>query len=1044
MSSRLRILHLDGDPNDTALIQRTLGTAGLACELVRVDTRRTFVAELRKGGYHLILADGTLPGLDGLTALAAARHVCPEVPFIILSRTVGEELAIDALKDGATDYVRKQRLSRLVPATRRALQEAAERASRKWTETALRESEERFRATFEQAAVGIAHVTPEGRFLRVNRRFAELVGFTPEELCERTIQQLTYPPDLAAEVAGAAALLAGQIDTYTTEKRYVRRNGALIWVSLTMSLARNAAGACDYVIGVVQDISARKEAEAARQEAEQRFSQVFENVGAVAIIISSDECITYCNPHLLKLTGWTGGDVIGRNWFEIFLPADQRERVREMFLDAVHGGVLPTHYENAIVTRDGRRRLIAWSNTPLRDTAGRVIALASLGYDITEQRQAEQQVRAEQAKLRGILDAIEDAVCIIDPQHHITYANPAFVRQLGPVDARPCYVYFHGRSATCPWCKDVNSLAACPARWEWSRAQSGRVYDVFQTSLRQEDGALAKLQIMHDITARTHAEASLARRTQELETLMEHAPDLIVRLDRQHRHVLVNRTWSALTGRTAEEALGRTPRDLGFPPEVCDLSERMLSQAFATGRMQEVEYDFPSARGRRRLQARLVPEPPGARDSHAPTVLVITRDVTEQQQLEEELSQAQKMEVVGQLAAGIAHDINNMLTAILGYAALARTELPAGHAVDRNLEQLEDAAQQAAGIVKGMLTFSHKTPTCRQPVELRAAVQNATRFLSRVLPATVEVVVDGLAGPPLWVSADTGQLQQVLMNLAINARDAMPDGGTLRISLQADRAGELPADPQLGSHSARAEQCDDATPFRSRFCSLTVSDTGPGIAPDVLPRIFEPFFTTKPPGQGTGLGLAIVRSVVERHDGTVTAHSQPGQGATFTIGLPCIEAPAAAQAGPPEQRRDTRPPGRGELILIVDDHVQVLDVITSGLRQMGYDTLPATNAPTAAAQCARYGPRVRLAILDVDLPDGSGVELLREMRRALPALSAVLITGNVDSDLRSEENEQTRLFQKPFGLGVLLEAVAKLLEPHQHRPAAGAAAENVS
>ncbi len=1271
MSTPLRVLHLEGDPDDTVLAQRTLATGGIACEMVRVDTRSAFVAELRKGGYHLILADYTLPGFDGLTALAAARHVCPDVPFIILSGTLGEELAIDALKDGATDYVLKQRLARLVPAVRRALQEATERASRKWTETALRESEERFRATFEQAAVGVAHVTPEGRFLRVNpafaelvgytpeelrermiqqltyppdlaadvaaaqellggrtdtytrekryvrkdgtlvwagitvsavrdrqgqcdyligvvqditdrklaeralaaseekyrrmvelsnegiwaidaecrttfvnqrladllgysiaemigrpiadflfpddladhrqclsagqtgpavrrerrfrcrdgravymlvsaiplsnqdepfagsfgmfiditerkqaadslreseerfratfeqaavgiahvtpegrfvrvnQRFAELVGYTPEELRERTIQQLTYPPDLAADVAAAHELLAGKTDTYTLEKRYVRKNGALIWVSLTASLARNALGAGEYLIGVVQDISDRKQVEAAREEAEHRFSQVFENVSAVAVIISSDECVTYANPHLLELTGWTSAEIIGRNWFEVFLPADVREQVRAMFLAAVSGGDLPPHYENVIVTRDGRRRLLSWSNTPLRDTAGHVIGAAALGYDITEQRQAEETVRAERAKLRGILDAMEDAVCIVDQQHRIGYTNPAFLRHFGPVNGRRCYEHFHGRSTVCPSCRAAEVFDGHSVRWEWSLERTGRTYDAFETLLRQEDGTLAKLQIMHDVTDRKLAEIALARRTQELETLVQNAPDIIVRRDRHGRYVLVNRTWCAMTGRTAEEAQGRTSRELGFPPEFCDMSERLLTQAFETGQMHEIEYDFPTAAGLRRLQARVVPEPGGTGDPDTATVLVIARDVTEQHRLEEELSQAQKMEVIGQLAAGIAHDINNMLTAISGYAALARTELPAGHVVERNLEQLEDAALQAAGIVKGMLTFSHKTPTCRQPVELRAAVENAVRFLSRVLPATVEVVVEGVAGPPLWVSADSAQLQQVLMNLAINSRDAMPDGGTLRISLQDAGESEAPAAPR-------------PLPDGSRFCTLTVGDTGPGIQPDVLPHIFEPFFTTKPLGQGTGLGLAIVRNVVERHGGTIRMLGAPGQGATFMICLPCIEAPVTAEASVRGQHapETCATPGRGELVLIVDDNVQVLDVLTSGLRQMGYDTLSATSAPTAATQCAQYGSRIRLAIMDVDLPGGSGIALLRELRHALPVLPAVIITGNVDYDLRSEENGRTRLFQKPFGLGELLEAVGELLETH--------------
>jgi PAS domain S-box-containing protein len=1265
MSSRLWILHLEDEPNDTLLVEQTLAVDGLPCELVRVDTQSAFVGALQKGGYGLILADYTLPEFDGIAALKIAREACPDVPFIILSGTLGEEPAIDAVKSGATDYVLKQRLSRLGPSVRRALAEAEERARRQQVEAALRESEERFRATFEQAAVGIVHVAPDGRILRANLGFADLVGYSAEELRQRTIQQLTYPEDYPQDLEYAHRLLAGDISTYSMEKRYVRKNGTLIWVNIAVSAVRDARGECEYLIGIakniaarkeaeealrqsqamlarteqmanvgscewdiatgalrwseqtyrlfgtepgrlvpsydwfiarvhpddrprvlaasqstlagknpydveyriikpdstlrwlhargevirhesgrplrmiasvldvtvrkqveeelrrseekhrlvsenipvavysalpdeqfrltfvsgriegltgytgaqfaedpglrmrmihpedrervaqdlnllwggegplrlnyrivrrdgavrwlrdcstavfaadqhivriagfLEDITDRKEAEASQRVAEQRFTEMLETVGAIALVLSTDECITYCNPYFLALTGWRKDEVLGRNWFEMFIPPERRAAARATFPPAPGQDTPPGHFDADILTRDGQRQLISWSNTPLCNGAGRMVGLAALGYDITDRQRAEAALRQERGKLRGILDAMEDAVCITDQRCHITYGNPAFLAQFGPMNGRTCYEYFHGRSSACPSCRSAEVFAGRSVRWEWHSDRTGRTYDAFETLLHQEDGSLAKLQIMHDITARKEAEVALGRRTQELETLMQNAPDVIVRFDRQHRYLLVNRSWCIVRGCTSEEALGRTPRELGFGPEFCDPLGRALNQAFATGQLLETEFDVQIVSGVRRFEARIVPELADRPGAETQTALVIARDVTEQRQLEEELDQSRKMEVIGQLAGGIAHDINNVLTAISGYAALARVALPAGHIVERNLEQVENAALQAAGIVKGMLTFSHKTPTCRQPLNLRSVVVGAVRFLERLLPATIEVVVEGTDGPPLWVSADGAQLQQVVMNLAINARDAMPDGGTLRIALLED---EQPAEP-------------DATAPR-HVARLLVGDTGSGIPPDVLPHIFEPFFTTKPPGQGTGLGLAIVQSVAARHGGSIDVHSEAGKGTTFAVHLPCIEAPAATDIAEPHAATAC---GRGELVLIVDDNVQVLDVITSGLRQMGYQALQATSVPTASAQCARFGQRLRLAILDVDLPGGSGLQVLRALRSSMPALPAVIITGNVDRDLQSEEDERTRVFQKPFRLTDLLGAVTELL-----------------
>jgi PAS domain S-box-containing protein len=877
-------------------------------------------------------------------------------------------------------------------------------------EEAVRESEERFRATFEQAAVGIAHVTPEGRFLRVNQGYADIVGYTPEELRQHTFQDVTHPEDLAANVAAVRQLLAGKTGAYSLEKRYVRKNGALVWGSLTVSAARDAQGRCEYLIGVVQDITARKEAEAARVQAEQRFTQVLENVSAAAVILSSDECITYCNPYLLELTGWSDAEVRGRNWFELFIPADQRERVRAMFEAGMCEDRLAPHYENNILTRDGRRRLISWSNTALYDAAGRVIGLASLGYDITERRRAEEAVWIERAKLLGILEAMDDAVCIIDQQYQIVYTNPAFLQQFGPVEGRLCYEYFHGRSDACPWCRSARVFASESLRWESSAERNGRAYDVFETALRNEDGTLSKLDIYHDVTARREAEAALVSRTRELETVMESTPNAIARLDHELRYMFVNRRWVELNGLSPEAARGRTPGELHVYGESCVRLEETLRQVLAERRTREVEFVARTAAGERRLQVHALPEAARREGPEANTVLTITRDVTEERRLQEELNQAQKMEVVGQLATGVAHDINNVLTAISGYAALARAELPPGHQTGQSLDQVEEAVLQAAGVVRGLLTFSHKMPVNRQTVDLRHVLAEAARFVKRMLPAAIEVVLEGADGPPLWVSADGAQLQQVILNLAVNARDAMPDGGTLRFALRADEAG----------HGA-AER-----PGRSqRFVRLVVSDTGEGIPPEVLPHIFEPFFTTKPPGQGTGLGLATIKSVVEQHGGEVQVHSIPGGGAQFTISLPCTEPPSAAE---PERTEATRARARGELILVADDNVQVRDVISAGLRQIGYDVVAVGDAPAIHTECARCGSRVKLAILDVDLPGGSGVDALRAIRQVWPALPAAIITGDMDSDLQSSEDGRTCLLEKPFLLDDLLGVVAELLE----------------
>ena len=360
----------------------------------------------------------------------------------------------------------------------------------------------------------------------------------------------------------------------------------------------------------------------------------------------------------------------------------------------------------------------------------------------------------------------------------------------------------------------------------------------------------------------------MARRTRELETLADNAPDVIVRLNRQLQYVFVNRRWSELMGVTTDAALGKTSRELGLPDVLCRHAEEVYPAVFADRQMRTVEFSLPAAAGVRTLQLRMVPEL-GDDGGEPQTILIIARDTTEQTRLQEELNQAQKLELVGRLAAGIAHDINNVLLAVSGYAALARRELAPGHPALENLAALERTVIEASAIPKGLLTFTHRAPSDRAPVDLRAVLDDAERLLKRLLPASIDLVCEAPATQPLWILGDATQMRQVILNLAINARDAMPEGGHLWIGLE-----------------AIAGKADPPTRKRVAAARLTISDSGIGMAAEVVSRVFEPFFTTKPPGKGTGLGLAIASNIVAEHGGTLRLHAAPAGGAVATVQLP--------------------------------------------------------------------------------------------------------------------------------------------------------------
>ncbi|MBU0719473.1 MAG: response regulator [Planctomycetes bacterium] len=309
-----------------------------------------------------------------------------------------------------------------------------------------------------------------------------------------------------------------------------------------------------------------------------------------------------------------------------------------------------------------------------------------------------------------------------------------------------------------------------------------------------------------------------------------------------------------------------------------------------------------------------------------------------------------------------------------------------------------------------MLTFGRKLPTEKNPVDLCAVVQESERLLHRVLPAAVKLDVDIACEPPLWVNADQTQIHQVILNLAINARDAMPNGGTLRVSVSSTAESNVQSLP-------------DALALGGPLASLVVVDTGAGMPPEIQARIFEPFFTTKPRGQGTGLGLSIVHGIIREHGGHIEVRSEVGKGTTFTILLPCIPSAEVAQ---PVTPATITPAGKGELLLLAEDDPHVLGIIASTLDSLGYNVLLAGDGTAVLEMSARYGEDIRLLILDVDLPAKSGPACVRTLRERGVNTPAIMITGNVDFDL-AELDDKTVLLRKPFGMPELANTVSEAL-----------------
>ncbi|MGB9625390.1 MAG: hybrid sensor histidine kinase/response regulator [Phycisphaerae bacterium] len=513
--------------------------------------------------------------------------------------------------------------------------------------------------------------------------------------------------------------------------------------------------------------------------------------------------------------------------------------------------------------------------------------------------------------------------------------------------------------------------------------------------------------VRHYFTAAEESDRLLEESEARYRAIVETSLDGIALTDAQDRVAFVNARMAEMLGRPPDTLIGRPLADALEDERYTELRRRLTEPA--PGRSGRCEIDlWRPDRSEFRGIASVCPR---FDDRHAFVgMLVMLTDITEQKRLQDELHQAQKMEAIGQLAGGVAHDFNNLLTAIFGYTDLARRTLTPGHPALASLDGVLAAAEQAAGVSRSLLTFSRKTPIQKQTIGLNEVVTRAARLLRRLLPASIELVTEAAGEEPALVEADGTQMQQVIMNLAINARDAMPAGGVLRIAARPPTEAERD-ESRAGESTAPAGVC------------LEVSDTGIGMAPEVLNRIFEPFFTTKPKGVGTGLGLSIIHGIIEEHGGTIRVRSEPGKGTTFTIWLPApSRARAEAAAAPATSIR-----GAGEMILIAEDDEQVRSIMTSALRAAGYQVLAVGDGTALLEAFEQNRPHVRLIVTDAEMPRQSGLAAVRRLREEGADVPVVLVTGSVETSIEGQVDERTALLRKPYPMSALLSLISQRL-----------------
>ncbi len=911
---------------------------------------------------------------------------------------------------------------------------------------ALRESEERFRSAMLNSAIGVALVSADGHWLEVNPALCRITGYTREEMLQTSFPAITHPEDVAADLEGSRRLLAGEIPTYGVEKRYIHRDGHIVWVQVNVSLVRDNHGHPLNFITQVQDISERRHAELALRESEGRFRAVVSNSTIGMAILSPEFKTIAINPSQSRILGYTEAETVARNPIDSTHP-DDKEATRRLLARLKAGEIDSYEVEKRYIHKSGR---VVWAHvamSTMRDTQGRPQYYLAQIEDITERKLAELELRESEARFRAIVFTSTIGMAILDITGRTLAVNPALANILGYTDQELLAIdpirTTHPADEEISYRQLGRLLAGEIDSYELEKRylhKSGRVVwgHVTMSTMRDTRGQRQHfMSQIEDITERKLAAMALAESAERLRIALE-----VSRLGVWRRNLVTGvAEWDERMYEIFGLEAGReVPSYEEFIALVVPEDRTLVDTAWrnfvaGTGAF-EVQFHVRGAGGELRhisAQATL------HRDEAGQPVWIVgvdadltelTRATEETGRLREQLRQAHKMETLGTLAAGVAHDFNNLLTGINGFIDLGAASLPADHEAVELLRQARRGATSARDLVRRILAFSRRIPDQeRQLVPLAILVQDTAPLITAGLSSqvTLSLRIDSNVPP---VRADLGQIQQVLLNLCVNGAHAIgARSGSIQIGLVERRVTESDGPAHVGKMRA------------GNYACLSVSDTGCGMTPEIRARIFEPFFTTKKSGEGTGLGLAMVQDIILEHDGFVLVKSQPDQGTTFEIYLPTVTGDAAGV--PPEIVRE-RVRGKGERIMVLDDEPSITQVARQALEQAGYTPEEFNSSPEAWTQLTTSPERYELLLIDYQMPDLTGVELAARVRHATSSLPIIIMTARSgDLDLtKLQELGGVSVLQKPFDLSELVARVNAALQTRSPGDPAASATAN--